>query len=43
MIARMAKKLKRLSPQLAALALILAANTIIAPGFLGRTDASTEA
>jgi simple sugar transport system permease protein len=35
MIARMAKKLKRLSPQLAALALILAANTIIAPGFLG--------
>lgn len=34
MIARMAKKLKRLSPQLAALALILAANTIIAPGFL---------
>ena len=34
MIARMMRKLKRLSPQLAALVLILAANTIIAPGFL---------
>jgi len=34
MIARMTRKLKRLAPQLAALVLILAANTIIAPGFL---------
>ncbi|MCH6204528.1 ABC transporter permease [Brucella ciceri] len=34
MIARMTRKLKRLAPQLTALVLILAANTIIAPGFL---------
>ncbi|MCO7727107.1 ABC transporter permease [Brucella intermedia] len=34
MIARITRKLKRLAPQLAALVLILAANTIIAPGFL---------
>lgn len=34
MIARMTRKLKRLGPQLAALVLILAANTMIAPGFL---------
>jgi len=34
MIARITRKLKRLGPQLAALVLILAANTIIAPGFL---------
>ena len=34
MIARISRKFKRLAPQLAALILILAANTIIAPGFL---------
>lgn len=34
MIGRIARKLKRLAPQLAALAAILAANTLIAPGFL---------
>lgn len=34
MIARLLKKLKRLAPQLAALVAILAANTIISPGFL---------
>jgi len=34
MMARTAKKLKRLAPQLAALAAILAANSIISPGFL---------
>lgn len=34
MIARLLKKLRRLAPQLAALVAILAANTIISPGFL---------
>lgn len=34
MIARLLKKLRRLAPQLAALVTILAANTIISPGFL---------